>query len=153
MPEAVQIVVTAVDKASGVLNKITAGNKALAGAIGIASTAAVVMAKAMDDAMKTTVKYADDVRKLANITNQSTEETSRLIQVMDDYKLSAQQATTAARFLSKEGLSLNIETLGQLSDQYKKLNTGQERTQFLMKNFGRAGQEFALIMDQGSEGS
>lgn len=120
-------------------------------AVGAAGVVIGAVATQMKKAVDVTVTYADKVRTLSSVTNQSAETTSRMIQVLDDYGLSAQQAGMAAKFLSKEGLSLNIETLAKLSDEYKTLNTGQERAEFLMKNFGKAGQDFTLVMEQGSE--
>jgi hypothetical protein len=118
-------------------------------AIGIAGVALGMIYAQGKKAVDITVTYADEVRKLSSVTNQSAEDTSRLIQMMDDYKLTAEQAGQAARFLAKQGLSLNVETLADLSDKYKALNTGQERAAFLMKNFGKAGQEFTTIMEAG----
>jgi hypothetical protein len=120
-------------------------------AIGVAGIAIGAIYSQMKKAVDVTVSYADEVRKLSSVTNQSAEDTSRLIQMMDDYKLTAEQAGQAARFMAKNDLSLNVDTLAQLSDEYKTLNTGQERATFLMKNFGKQGQEFTTIMEAGGE--
>ena len=135
----------------GGLTNLKGGFGAASIGIGLAATAAGMASAQMKKAVDITVTYADEVRQLSSITNQSAEETSKMIQVLDDYEISAQQAGAAAKFLAKEGLSLNVETLAKLSDEYKSLNTGQERAEFLMKKFGRAGQDFALTMEQGSD--
>lgn len=96
------------------------------------------------------VNYASSVRELSLISGQSAESTSRLIQVADDYKISSQDLTTAQRKLATEGLSLSIETIAKLSDEYLKLNTGAERQAFLTEHLGRASSQYAELLSQGS---
>jgi len=47
---------------------------------------------------------------------------------------------------------LSIETLANLSDQYLALAPGMDRTNFLLKNFGRNGLEMGKMMEQGGKG-
>lgn len=96
-------------------------------------------------------KYDEQIRKLAEVSGTGAEESSRLIQVMDDFKLSADDVFMATKALTKEGLSPTIDTLAQLSDQYNKLNPGQERAEFLMTNFGKSGLKFAEAMSKGGD--
>jgi hypothetical protein len=101
------------------------------------------------DATKETVKYADEVRGMMQLTGQSAEESSRLLQVMDDLKVGTDVLKMATKTLSKEGLSMNIDTLGKLSDEYKSLGSAAEKTAFLVKNFGKSGLGMAEAMEQG----
>ena len=89
-------------------------------------------------------------RTISQLTNQSTETSSKLLQVTKDYKLNVDDKTTASRKLATEGLSLNVETIAKLSDEYLRLNTGAERQMFLTQNLGRASQEWTDIILQGS---
>jgi hypothetical protein len=97
-----------------------------------------------------TIEYADDVRKLSQASGASAEDTSRLIQVLDDYKISADQALASTRFLTKNGHVATLETLGQLSDKYLKLNTQQEKNAFVTQNLGRGGLAYISILEKGS---
>jgi hypothetical protein len=110
---------------------------------------------AVDKAVQATVgefvKYADEVRNFSQITGVSAEETSRLIQVADDYKVSTDALTKAQKSLAKEGYNLTLESLAQLSDEYLKVNDGQERMNFLVKYFGKSGADFAEIMLAGGD--
>jgi hypothetical protein len=107
---------------------------------------------ALKAAYDETMKYGDSVRALSMLNGTSAEETSRLIQLSDDYKLSTSNLDMASRFLAKQGLSLTTEGLAQLSDQYLALNTDAEKTAFLMKNFGaRGGTAFVEMMRQGGD--
>jgi len=84
------------------------------------------------------------------ISGQSAEETSRFIQVLDDYQLTADDATTATKALTKQGLAPNIETLAKLSDQYLAINKVEDRNAFVLKNLGKAGLEWNNVLKQGS---
>lgn len=99
----------------------------------------------------TTVELADSVRQMRDVTGQSAESSSRLIQVLDDYKITAEDAEKATKKLASEGYQFNIETLAKLSDEFLALNEGQERTQFLYDKFGKSGDKFAEIMLQGRD--
>ena len=93
------------------------------------------------------VKYGDQVKKLQTITGQSSEVVSNQIQLADDARVSYESLTAAMRTASKKGIDTSIDGLAKLSEEYKKLAPGVERTQFLMKNFGRGGIEMAKILE------
>jgi hypothetical protein len=120
-------------------------------AAGVATTAYVAYDRVIGEATKKTVSYAAEVRKLGSITNQSEEETSKLIQTMDDFKISADQITIASKAMAKQGLSPTVETMAKLADQFVKLNSGEERATFLTKNFGKAGLDMAEAMLTGGD--
>jgi hypothetical protein len=109
-----------------------------------------VITDAITDAIDETVKYAAAVQKLSALSGAATGETSRFIQVIDDYGLTARDAEVATRALTKNGLAPTTETLAMLSDQYLKLNTVQEKNQFILDNLGRAGFEWVNVLNQGS---
>ncbi len=97
-----------------------------------------------------TLKYAEQVRQLSTISGESTESTSRFLQVLDDYKLGADDALAATRALTKNGYAPNIETLAQLSDQYLSLTSAQEKNDFILKNLGRSGLGWVEVLQKGS---
>jgi hypothetical protein len=153
--EKVEIVVTAKDSASQVLRGISSSFGGIGSAIQMLTAGGAIEALTTElvkfgkESVDATVAYADEVRRLSQISGDSAEETSRLIQLADDYKISTGDLTVAMRKLTSEGLSLNVQTLAKLSDEYLNLNPGQERAAFLMGNFGRQGVKFAEIMAKG----
>lgn len=96
------------------------------------------------------IKYAMTVDEMARAGGTSAEEASRMIQVLDDYEISAQDAMAATRALTNNGLAPNIETLAKLSDQYIALNTVEEKNKFIIDNLGRGGLQWAKALEQGS---
>ena len=98
-----------------------------------------------------TVELANEVRQFRDVTGQTSEESSRLVQVLDDYKVSTSAAEMATKKLAKEGLEFNISTLADLSDEYLSLNSDVERTNFLYEKFGKSGTDFVEIMKQGGD--
>lgn len=98
------------------------------------------------------METANSVRELMNITGDSAENTSRVIQLTDDYKLTIDDLTTAQRKLATQNKTLSVETIAELADGYKKLNTGAERQNYLTENLGRSGKNWAeLLSKQSSE--
>lgn len=167
MAARVQIVVDATDAASGVLRAIS-GEFGTLGALvedltakdvdraKIAQSAASVViagikatVDAVKDAVNVTMEYAGSVRDLALVSGTGAEEASRMIQVLDDFQISAEDVTAATRAMTKQGLTPTIDTLANLSDQYLTLNDAQERNEFIIKNLGRAGLQWVNVLKQG----
>jgi len=105
---------------------------------------------ALKDVIETGIEYAMTVDNMVRAGGESAEETSRFIQVLDDYEISAEEALAATRALTKNGLAPNIDTLAKLSDQYRSLNSAEEKNAFIIENLGRGGLQWAKALDQGS---
>lgn len=114
-----------------------------------AEQALMMVIEGVKESIAVTQEYAQQVRDLSTISGESTEETSRMIQVLDDYQLTAQDAETATRILTKNGYAPTIETLAQLSDQYLQINDAQERNKFIIDNLGRSGMQWVNLLKQG----
>jgi hypothetical protein len=101
------------------------------------------------------MEYTRQVEEMARLTGTVPEQASRIIQVADDMRLSYSDLTTALTLYSKSQKEaggagrVNIDVLARLSDEYLKLKPGIERTNFLLKNFGRSGTEMGMLMEQG----
>src|SRR5262245_18812884 len=108
-------------------------------------TAVVVTLKKSYDAYQA---YAGQVRDLSLITNASAEESSRFLQVLDDYELTYEDATAAAKKLKDQGLTPNIETLITLSKQYQSITDPAEKFQFVQDNLGKGGAKWNNILSQ-----
>jgi hypothetical protein len=157
MAERVEIMVVATDAASQVMRGVTASFGQLGTMVQsfTASRAFEQLASSVvafgKDAVDSTVKYANEVRNLSLVSGQSTENTSRFLQVLDDYKLTAEDAMTATRTLTKQGLTPNLETLAKLSDQYLSISDKQKQNEFIIKNLGRAGLQWVDVLNKGSK--
>jgi Uncharacterized protein conserved in bacteria len=107
--------------------------------------------QAYDSTIGSTIEYANTIRSTAAELGLTTEETSKLVDLTDNYGISTGALTQAQKQLSQDGLSLNIDTLKKLSDQYNNLNTQSEKTVFLTSSLGgRAGLQFAQMFDMGT---
>lgn len=96
-------------------------------------------------------EMADTVRRSANATGMSAEETSRLIQVSDDYGISAEQMTTILEGANKKGFLPSIENLAALSDQYLALEDPLARQKLLIDTLGKSGMQYAEVMKLGGD--
>lgn len=144
-------VTVATDKNTDALKKIKTTYTELNNTIQVVERVYRTVQKVISETVGEYIEYADQVRTLTQVTGASAQQTSRLIQLADDHKVSVENLTTAMRTMSTQGHAVTIESLGKMSDEYLTLNAGIERQQFLMKNFGRAGVEFAEMMLMGSD--
>ena len=107
----------------------------------------VVLLKAC---IKTSMEYAQTIKEMSLLNGTSIDETARLIVITGRYDVSLQDLELASRTLAKGGLSLTVDTLKDLSDQYNALATADEKQAFLMATFGaRGGTAFVQLMEQG----
>lgn len=157
MAEKVELIITAQDSASQILRGITSnlgefGNviQGITAGRGLETLTGEVI-KFGKESVQEFTDTAQAAKQLADASGQTTEEASRMLETLDDFGLSLQDALTATRALTKQGLVPNLETLEKLSDQYKAIQDPQQRNEFLMKNLGRAGQEWNRVLQQGSE--
>lgn len=103
------------------------------------------------NAINESAKYNEQVRDQALASKTSAVEASKYLQVLDDYQLTADDAATATKALTKQGLAPSVETVAKLSEQYLKLNDAQERNAFAQKNLGKASKEWLNLLAQGPD--
>lgn len=168
MANDVKIIISAVDKASQTLKKVSgeldktsksgaSGFKALAGSataawgalaagVGVAVTVGTTIKKLADGFQD----YAFEVKDFGRIIGASAEDASKLIQVADDVRLSTQSMTTAMRSAITKGYQPTVEELGRLADKYLSIQDPIQRSKFLIETFGRSGLEMAKLLELGS---
>lgn len=96
-------------------------------------------------------EYAGSVRDLATISGTSAEEASTLLQVLDDFEISAEDVETAVKKMTKNGLVPTVDTLAKLADEYNAINDPMEKNQFILDNLGKSGLKWANALKQGGE--
>lgn len=168
----VDIVIRAINEASGEITKV---NVSLEGTETAAKGAAVETKKvglsmtdvnsamqigkqvidAVGQAYGATVgksqAYAASIRSLKAITGGTAEETSRLIQVVDDYEISTEDLTASMRVLTKNGLVPNRETIIGLAKEYQSIQDPLAKNEFLVKNLGRASVGYTNLLSQNTD--
>lgn len=162
MANSVDIIIKAVDKASGEINKVTgAGNKLAAGfksltgitlGAGAALAGIGAAAKFIGDAVNETVAYATEIDNMSRLLGLSTEETSRLVQASDDLFISQETLTSGLQAATRKGIDVSIEGLKRLADEYNSLPAGVTRSKFVLDTFGRSGAEMGKLMEVGADG-
>lgn len=162
MAARVQLVIEAKDATGGVIRGLTSQLGSFGGLVdalteknmswgNVTQMATQMVIEGIKDSIKVTTEYAREVRDLSLASGQSAEQSSRMLQVLDDYQLTAEDAKTATRALTKEALAPTMETIISLSAQYKNLTSVEEKNAFVTKNLGRASQEWLNLLDQGPD--
>jgi len=149
MAEKIVIEIDGKDNASATFKKVGMSVTDLNSAIEIATRVYDVAAQAFKMTVDEAQKYDQQIRDVMLSTGATAEESSRLVQVVDDAGVSYGTLKTAMKMASKEGIEPNIASLQSLSDQYLKLAPGVERNQFLLDKFGKSGLEMARVMELG----
>lgn len=114
--------------------------------------AASQVKEAFDQTVGATLEYSDQVRDLSRSIGASAVESSKLIQAADDVGLSYNELSNALEAAIRKGVEPNIKGIGQLADQYNRIQDPIARTKFLMDNFGKSGAELGRLMQLGSDG-
>lgn len=144
-------IITNTEKAKASMNGLkgswTEFNSMLSGA----KQAAQMVGQAYQVLVGDTMKYAATVRQLSRVTGQSTEDTSRMIQMTDDLAIELGTLEQAAKGAAMKGIAFNTESLAKLADQYVALQDPVSKNTFLLQTFGRAGLEMAKAMEVGGD--
>ena len=106
--------------------------------------------KALDATVGTMVAYADQVRSVQQSTGMSAEESSKLIQVLDDMKVSYDELQ---KVIQKNGdqFDYSVEGLAKMSDEYRSLTDAQDKAKFMQERFGKSWISFVETMEQGGK--
>ena len=111
--------------------------------------AALVIGKTVQASVGTLVTSATAVEKFRNETGMLTTDSSRLLVVLKDLGISAEDVDTAFKFAEKNGFQPTIQSLESMQKLYLALEPGMERTQFLLDNFGKSGNNLQKFFETG----
>lgn len=165
MPSQIEIIIRAVDKASAQIKNISkqinnqSGDtkdliKSFAGlAAGMGAVIGVgsMVAKTLVGAANEAADYALAMNDLAKITGMSVEETSRLVQVADDYRIEAGAVANAMAMMVKKGFEPSIGALADLADKYRSIEDPNERAAELTKLLGRNWTALIPLLEAGGD--
>lgn len=145
------VIAPGIEKGAKGIQEFTQANAGLLSVATVAATAVIGIGLAMDKTIAKVVEYGDQVQKLKTITGQSAEATSNTIQLADDARISYDKLAVSLQFASKKGVDTSINGLAKLSEEYKALAPGIERTKFLTDTFGKSGVEMGKILSMNAE--
>ncbi len=155
MANKIEIDVVAKDLASAALDIVKEKLTSMGGKFGMVGAAALTMGAAIVTGLAKAVNMAQEydqkVYDMMLTTRGTAEETSKLIQVIDDTGVSYETLKTAMKMAVKNGIQPNIESMADLADQYKALKDPVKQGQLLLDNFGKSGLEMARVMEMGGD--
>lgn len=134
-------------KIEGLRNSFTELNAAM----GIATQFIGAVKHGYDAVITSTVSYAAQVRELSRLIGASAEESSKLIEIADDLGISYAALSRGMTAAIRQGLSPTVDGMAKLIEQYQALPTAIQRSEFLLKNFGRAGAELGPLFERSAE--
>lgn len=147
----VDITIRTIDESSRENSKTIGSLTELNSAISIVRQGFEMANQVYDATIGKHLQYADSVRDLTILSKTSAEESSKMIQVFDDFGVSADKLTPIIKAMTAQGLRPNLETIAELSDQYRAIQDPVKQNEFLFKNLGRAGDDLAEAMSKGGD--
>ena len=93
-------------------------------------------------------KYAGSVRDVALASGTTAEESSKLLQVLDDFQIGAEDVTAAMKALKNNGMVPTIDTLAKLAEGYQAIQDPAQKLKFVYDNLGRSGTKFLNVLNQ-----
>src|SRR3990172_10821012 len=84
--------------------------------VSLAKQGYAILKGVLDETVGATMDYSRSVREMAQSMGLSTEETSRMIQLADDYLISIDEMRVAMQMATKNGFAPGVEGLAQLAD-------------------------------------
>lgn len=95
--------------------------------------------------------YVESVDKMSMATGMASEETSRLIQLADDFRVEQGALTTAMKMALQNGFEPTVDNLADLSDKYLTMTSVTERASMMQDIFGRQWVEMVPMLEKGGD--
>lgn len=132
------------------LASVKSAGAAVMGAFAALAGTAYALNQAYDATVGTTVRLADEIRGIQQVSGLTAEESSKLVQLTDDFKVSQEELL---KVMQKNGdvYDYSIAGLAGMSDAYLSLGTNEEKTLFMQERFGKNWGSFVELMEQGGE--
>jgi hypothetical protein len=140
---------TGISKFTSSLNSVVQGLTGFTIAQLSASGAIIAGANAIKNAVIDWATYVEEIRKFSSVTGMAAEESSRLIQVADDMRISSTSMATAMRMMAQNGVSPSIEAIAALSDQFLAAEDAAARAKLAQKVFGEQWAALAPLLEMG----
>jgi len=161
MANVIEIILKASDQTAGVFNgqtraidklnesffALTGKTLSYAGGVALAGVAVKKIVDFTREAIDETNAYNMAVADQARVIGEDVESMSRLVQVANDVFISQEQLKTAFAAASRQGIDVSIEGIQRLADEYLALPAGVERAEFVLKTFGRTGEEMGKLLE------
>lgn len=131
------------------LTTVKSAGAAAMGAFAALAGTAYTLNQAFNATVGTTVNLANQVRAVSQVSGLSAEESSKLIQITDDLKISQEDLL---KVMQKNGDQYDYSTAGlaKMSDEYLALTDANEKADYMQERFGKSWGNFVELMEQGS---
>ncbi len=130
---------------------ITIGSVGLNQALEIAKKAYHAIRTIINETVIAYTEYAQNVRELGQALGTQAEETSALIQVADDYKISQNELRTALEMAVQRGYRPTIENLATLADELQGMSNPLDRAAKMSELFGRNWTTLLPMLSEGGQ--
>ena len=154
----VDITIRATDQASGVMRKAADATMKLSQASQLAGnilSSLGEMQRAYEQTVAATVgtqaEYANQVRSLNQLNGQSAEANSRLIQVLDDHKISLTDLMSTQREMSKDGKTITLDMLADVASAYGNATSQVDANKIAQDSLGRSWKSYIELLKLGPD--
>ena len=97
------------------------------------------------------VSYTKTIREMTQVTGLGSEEISRIVQVGDDWGVSAGDIRTALQMMNKKGITPSIDNLAILADEYVDSTDKSKFMEAATKKYGRSVATLIPLLAEGGD--
>jgi hypothetical protein len=102
-------------------------------------------------ATKETVAYNKEIREMTQVIGLGADETSRIVQVADDWGITIGEVRTSLAFMNKQGVTPSIDNLAKLADEYVTTTDKSKFAEKAVKILGRGYQTLIPLLAKGGD--
>lgn len=137
-------------KTVSALTSIKSAGTAAMGMFAALAGTAYTLNQVFDATVGTTVELADKIRGIQQVSGMTAEESSKLVQIVDDFKISQEDLL---KVMQKNGDEYDYSTAGlaKMSDEYKSLTDANDKANYMQERFGKNWGAFVELMEQGGD--
>jgi len=117
-------------------------------AVNVAEKAYQALQTAYEATVGKTLEIAGEVETLTRISGEAPEDISKLLGVLQDTGLEADDLSKAFQGMVKNDIPPTIDSLVDLANQYLALRDPLDRAKFLTENFGKAGDDIVPMLEE-----
>ncbi len=144
MPSTIlELILRAKDEATARVKGLFGSFTELSSALGLAKQGFQAAGQVIDETVGKFVEYNKRIREMKQVTGLTAEETSRLVQVSDDWGIEIGTIQTALASMAKKGFKPSIDNLAELADQYV---AASDKTRFLEEASKKLGRQVTTLV-------
>jgi hypothetical protein len=140
---------TGAAKVKGGLGSLASGFGGLLTSTALVTAGIAAVEKGFEQTVGSAQKYDQVIYGIMASTGGTADQTSRMVQVLDDAGVGFETVKKAMKEMGKDGIAPSMDELARLADEFVKIQDPAEKVKFQLDHFGKSGQDMARALSMG----